>query len=38
MVGGTERVVYRIGWTINSAADNTVQSSSAVANFNWEIN
>ena len=38
VVGGTQRIVYRIGWTINSAADNTVQSSSAVANLNWEIN
>jgi len=38
VAGGTQRIVYRIGWTINSAADNTVQSSSAVANLNWEIN
>jgi hypothetical protein len=38
VAGGPQRVVYRIGWTINSAADNTVQSSSAVANLNWEIN
>jgi len=38
MAGGPERVVYRIGWTINSAADNTVQSSSAVATLTWEIN
>lgn len=38
MAGGPERVVYRIGWTINSAADNSVQSSSAVATLIWEIN
>ena len=38
VAGGPQRVVYRIGWTINSAADNTVQSSSAIANLNWEIN
>jgi hypothetical protein len=38
MVGGAERVAYRIGWTINTIADNTVQSSSAIANLNWEIN
>ena len=38
VAGGPQRVVYRIGWTINTAADNTVQSSSAVANLNWEIN
>jgi hypothetical protein len=38
VAAGPQRVVYRIGWTINSAADNTVQSSSAVANLNWEIN
>ena len=38
VAGGTQRIVYRIGWTINAAADNTVQSSSAIANLNWEIN
>jgi hypothetical protein len=38
VAGGPQRVVYRIGWTINAAADNTVQSSSAIANLNWEIN
>jgi hypothetical protein len=38
VAAGPQRVVYRIGWTINSAADNSVQSSSAVANLNWEIN
>ncbi len=38
MAGGAERVAYRISWTINTVADNTVQNASAVANFNWEIN
>jgi hypothetical protein len=38
VAAGPQRVVYRIGWTINSAADNSVQSSSAIANLNWEIN
>jgi hypothetical protein len=38
VAGGTQRIVYRIGWTINAAADNSVQSSSAIANLNWEIN
>jgi hypothetical protein len=38
VAAGPQRVVYRIGWTINTAADNTVQSSSAIANLNWEIN
>ena len=38
VAAGAQRVVYRIGWTINSAADNTVQSSSAIATLNWEIN
>jgi hypothetical protein len=36
--GGTERVVYRIGWTIDAAADNSVQSSSAQADLVWEVN
>jgi hypothetical protein len=31
-------VVYRIGWTVDAAADNSVQSSSAVADLVWEIN
>ncbi len=38
VAGGPQRVVYRIGWTINAAADNSVQSSTAIANLNWEIN
>jgi hypothetical protein len=38
VVGGTQRVVYRIGWTVNAGADNSVQSSSAVADLTWEIN
>lgn len=38
LTGGNERVAYRITWTINAAADNTVQSSSAVANLTWEVN
>ena len=38
VAGGTQRVVYRIGWTINAGAGNSVQSSTAVANLNWEIN
>lgn len=38
VAGGTERVVYRIGWTVNAGADNSVQSSSAVADLIWEIN
>jgi hypothetical protein len=38
VAGGTQRVVYRIGWTVNSGAGNSVQSSSAQANLIWEIN
>jgi hypothetical protein len=38
VAAGTQRVVYRIGWTVNPAADNSVQSSSAIANLIWEIN
>lgn len=38
VAGGAQRVVYRIGWTINSSAGNTLQSSSAQANLIWEIN
>jgi hypothetical protein len=38
VAAGTQRVAYRISWTVNSAADNTVQSSSAQANLTWEIN
>jgi hypothetical protein len=38
VAAGTQRVVYRIGWTINSGATNSVQSSSAQASLIWEIN
>jgi hypothetical protein len=38
VAGGTQRVAYRIGWTLNSGAGNSVQSSSAAANLMWEIN
>lgn len=38
VAGGPQRVVYRIGWTVNSGAGNAVQSSSAQANLIWEIN
>jgi hypothetical protein len=38
VAAGPQRVVYRIAWTINAAATNAVQSSSAIANLNWEIN
>lgn len=38
LAGGTERVAYRIGWTINSSAGNGVQSSSAQADLVWEVN
>lgn len=38
VAGGPQRVVYRIGWTVSSGADNSVQSSSAVADLIWEIN
>ncbi len=35
--GGTERVAYRIGWSLpSSVIDNTLQSSSAVADLQWE--
>ena len=37
LAGGTERVAYRIGWSLPSAVvDNTLQSSSAVADLQWE--
>ncbi len=36
--GGAQRVVYRIGWTVNSSAGNSVQSSSAQADLVWEVN
>lgn len=36
--GGTERVAYRIGWSLpSSVTDNTLQSSSAVAELDWEV-
>jgi len=38
VAGGTQRVAYRIGWTLNASAGNTVQSSTAAANLMWEIN
>jgi hypothetical protein len=38
VAAGTQRVVYRIAWTVNTSAGNSVQSSSAQANLNWEIN
>ncbi|MGH8913395.1 MAG: hypothetical protein ACRDZM_02650, partial [Acidimicrobiia bacterium] len=38
VAAGTQRVVYRIGWTVNASATNTVQSSSASADLIWEIN
>ncbi len=38
VAGGTQRVAYRIGWTLNAGAGNSVQSSSAAANLVWEIN
>ena len=38
LTGGAERVVYRIGWTVNSSAGNSVQSSSAQADLVWEVN
>jgi hypothetical protein len=37
MAGGTERVAYRIAWTINASAPNAVQSSSAITDLTWEI-
>lgn len=38
VAGGALRVVYRIGWTVNSGASNSLQGSSAQADLNWEIN
>jgi len=38
VAAGTQRVAYRIGWTINSGASNSVQGSSAQASLIWEIN
>jgi hypothetical protein len=37
VAGGAQHIVYRIGWTIDTAADNTVQSSSAITDLTWEI-
>jgi hypothetical protein len=37
MAGGTERVAYRIAWTINTNAPNAVQNSSAITDLTWEI-
>ena len=37
LAGGTERVAYRIAWSLpSSVTDNTLQSSSAVADLQWE--
>jgi hypothetical protein len=36
--GGNERIAYRITWTINASAGNSVQSSSAIADLVWEVN
>jgi len=37
LAGGTERVAYRIGWSLPaSVTDNTLQNSSAVADLTWE--
>jgi hypothetical protein len=38
VAGGTQRVAFRIGWTLNSGAGNSIQSSSAAADLMWEIN
>lgn len=38
LTGGAQRVVYRIGWTVNSSAANSVQGSSAQADLVWEVN
>jgi hypothetical protein len=38
VAGGTQRIAYRISWTINASAGNSVQSSTASANLVWEIN
>jgi hypothetical protein len=37
MAGGTERVAYRIAWTINTNAPNAVQNSTAITDLTWEI-
>ena len=37
LAGGTERVAYRIAWSLpSSVTDNTLQSSSATADLLWE--
>ncbi len=38
LVGGTERVAYRIQWTIDPDATVAVQSSNTVTSFTWEVN
>ena len=38
VAGGNQHIVYRIGWTLNAAAGNSLQSSTANANLTWEIN
>jgi len=36
--GGTERVAYRIGWTLPAAVtDNTLQSSNVTTTLTWEV-
>jgi hypothetical protein len=38
LAGGTERVAYRIGWTLPSAVtDNTLQSSNVTTTLTWEV-
>lgn len=41
VAGGTQRVAYRIAWTITSTGsnttDNNLQNSSAIADLTWEI-
>jgi hypothetical protein len=38
LAGGTERVAYRIAWSLpSSVTDNTLQSSTAVADLDWEV-
>lgn len=38
VAGGTQRVAYRIGWTVNTGAGNSVQGSTSQADLTWEIN
>jgi len=38
LAGGTERVAYRIGWSLPaSVTDNTLQGSTAQADLTWEV-